>query len=136
MNIKVEIEKTRDGFGLEAHGNWCDIIMPEQTILKKDKYVEIPLGFKTNIPDGYEGHLLPRSSSFRKYGIICANQMGIVDSDYNNEWFAFVLPTKDAVIPKGSRVFQFTICKTMYPDYVFSKLSRKSDRGMSGSSGC
>ena len=64
------------------------------------------------LPEGYEAHILPRSSTFKKYGIIQTNSKGIIDNSYSSdkdEWKMPVLATRDIVIPKGERIAQFRI---------------------------
>lgn len=72
----------------------------------------IPLGVAMEIPKGFEAILAPRSSSYKKYGIIQTNSFGVIDNSYSSdsdEWLMPVLSTKDTVINKGDRICQFRI---------------------------
>jgi dUTP pyrophosphatase len=72
----------------------------------------IPLGVCIQVPNGYEACLLPRSSTFLKWGIIQTNSQGVIDNLYcgnDDEWKLPVLATKAITIPKGTRIAQFRI---------------------------
>lgn len=74
--------------------------------------VLIPLGVCMELPKGYEAVVIPRSSTFKKYGLIQANSEGLIDCSYNSEKDEWKFPgvaTKDAVIAKGERICQFRI---------------------------
>lgn len=91
------------------------------------------------LPDGYEAHIVPRSSTFRKWGIIQTNGIGIIDNTYsgdNDVWMMPVFATRDTVINENDRICQFRIEKTM-GDIEFSIESHldDADRGGFGSTG-
>lgn len=72
----------------------------------------VPLGVCMEIPKGYEAVIVPRSSTFKKYGIIQTNSEGVIDNSFSSEkdeWKFPVLATKDTVIPKGTRIAQFRV---------------------------
>ena len=72
----------------------------------------IPLGICMRMPEGFEGILAPRSSTFLKYGILQSNSIGIIDQAFasdKDEWKMAVLATRDIIIPKGTRIAQFRI---------------------------
>lgn len=72
----------------------------------------VPLGVAMELPDGYEAHIAMRSSSYKNFGIIMANHIGIVDNTYNgdgDQWFANVIALRDTSIKKGERICQFRI---------------------------
>jgi len=105
-----------------------------------EKPILIPLGFSMEIPEGYEGLLLPRSSSFKHFNTIQTNSMGIIDESYkgdNDEWFYPVIGVhKDTYIAKGDKIAQFRIQRSM-PNVTFVEclsLGNK-DRGGHGSTG-
>lgn len=134
----VEIEYLNPDAGIEKHGNWWDIKLPSSNdiFVKAGDYIELPLGIKTLLPKGYEAHVLPRSSTFRKYGLILTNSMGLIDDDYTLEWKAFFYATRYDKIPIGARLVQFTIVPTVeFSVKEVPSLSHYTDRGESGSSG-
>jgi dUTP pyrophosphatase len=134
MTIKV-LEKTEGCFPQEFEiGDWYDLSTAEDIVLKaphakmlhKHKNGEvvdrirdvvfdttlIPLGVAIEVPKGYEAHLLPRSGTFKKWGIIQTNSKGIIDRSFmgdNDEWKLPVLATRAITIPKGTRIAQFRI---------------------------
>lgn len=136
MKIKVKILEKTEGCMPEIFkiGDWIDLRAAQDVKLKapfaatlhqhrNNKEVErkrivdfqysiIPLGVAMQLPEGYEAHLLPRSSTFGKFGILMTNSTGIIDCSYasdKDEWKMPVLATKDTLIPRGERVAQFRI---------------------------
>ena len=76
------------------------------------EFTLIPLGIAMKLPEGYEAIIAPRSSSFKNYGIIQANSIGIIDNSYSgnsDEWMLPVISFKNITINKGDRVCQFRI---------------------------
>lgn len=120
-------------------GDWVDLRAAETIVLKTGEYALIPLGVGMILPEGYEAHILPRSSTPKSFGIICANSMGVIDNSYcgnNDEWKFPAVAIRDTVIEKGSRIAQFRIVKNQ-PNirfYAVSRLRNKS-RGGIGSTG-
>ena len=91
------------------------------------------------LPDGYEAHLAPRSSTYSKYGVIQANSVGVVDNSYcgPSDWWYFpaIALEKDVEIKKGDRICQFRIMeKQPGLKFVEGKMTDK-DRGGFGSTG-
>ena len=127
--ITVDIEGN-----VERHGNWYDIPLPTAASLKAGGYYDIPLNVKTKMPPGYEAHVIARSSTFRKYGVLLANSVGLIDYDYNKPWQAMLYATKDIEIPAGTRLVQFTIAKTLGFSLNHTKVIDEG-RGYSGSTG-
>lgn len=93
-------------------GDWYDVYTNESVFLNAGESTVIRLGFACRLPDGYEGWLLPRSSTFRKYGILITNSMGIIDNAYqgdSDEWGLAVYATRAVAIPSGTRIAQMRI---------------------------
>ena len=91
------------------------------------------------LPDEYEAHVLPRSSTFKNYGVICPNSMGVIDNSYSgdgDEWHFLVYATRDTKIMKNDRVCQFRIVRNQ-PSirFVFVEKLRNISRGGIGSTG-
>lgn len=100
----------------EEHGDWIDLKLAEDINVKKGEYYEASLGLAAKIPVGYEAHLEPRSSSYKRYHILMANEMGIVDNSYSgNEdiWHFPLYATEDTTIAKGTRIAQFRLMPNM-----------------------
>lgn len=124
---------------IEGKSDWIDLRANETIHLQKDKHYLIPLGIAMQLPKGYEALIAPRSSSFKKWGIIQTNTPGIVDETYcgpNDQWFMSVYATKNTVIEKFDRVCQFRIIKHQ-PHLMFeeSNLVSNENRGGHGSTG-
>lgn len=120
-------------------GDWIDLRAAETVRLKVGDFALISLGVSMKLPDGYEAHIVPRSSTFRKWGIIQTNGIGIIDNTYsgdNDVWMMPVFATRDTVINENDRICQFRIEKTM-GDIEFSIESHldDTDRGGFGSTG-
>ena len=96
-------------------------------------------GIAMEIPEGYEAHIVPRSSTFKNFGIIQANSMGIVDESYcgPNDWFYFpAIALRDTEIHVNDRICQFRIQKHQ-PKIEFEEVESLGNeaRGGFGSTG-
>lgn len=72
----------------------------------------IPLGVAMKLPKGFEAVVVPRSSLFKKKGLILSNSFGVIDNSYNgndDEWGFPAIALQDTFIPVGSRICQFRI---------------------------
>lgn len=76
----------------EAHGEWIDLCTAEDTTLSFLEYKIISLGISIEIPAGYYAHIVPRSSTFGKWGILLANSMGVIENDYCGDGDVWGLP--------------------------------------------
>ena len=107
--------------------------------MKAGEFKMIPLGVAMELPSGYEALLAPRSSTFKKYGIILANSIGIIDESYkgdNDEWNFLAYALRDTVIPKNERICQFRIIPHQ-PLILLQEVEHlgNADRGGIGSTG-
>jgi dUTP pyrophosphatase len=97
-------------------GDWIDLRAAEDVELKQGEQKLIRLGVAMSLPSQYEGHLLPRSSTLDKFGIVMGNSKGIVDESYrgnDDEWKFNALAVRDTKIAKGDRIAQFRIVEKM-----------------------
>lgn len=120
-------------------GDWIDLRAAENIELKAGDFKLIPLGVAMQLPAGYEAHIVPRSSTFKNYGIIQTNSVGIIDESYcgdNDQWMMPVYATRDVVINKNNRICQFRIMKKM-SEVEFETVEKlgNSNRGGFGSTG-
>lgn len=128
----VKIEKI-------AVGDWIDLRAAEDVTLKAGEKAIISLGVSMKLPDGYEAHILPRSSTFKKWGIIQTNHMGVIDNSYsgnNDIWGMPVRAMEDTEIKVNDRICQFRIMKKQ-PELEFVEVDHLdgADRGGFGSTG-
>ena len=120
-------------------GDWIDLRSAEDVELKQGEFKLIPLGIAMELPKGYEAHVVPRSSTFKKWGIIQTNHMGVIDESYcgdDDQWFMAVYATRDIKIEKGDRICHFRIAEKM-PKIKFETVEvlGNKNRGGCGSTG-
>lgn len=120
-------------------GDWVDLKSAETVSLKANEYKLISLGVSMKLPNGYEAHIVPRSSTFKNFGIIQTNHCGIIDNSYsgtNDIWRFPAYALRDAVINEGDRICQFRIVEKM-PNIKFVEVDVLDDidRGGFGSTG-
>lgn len=97
-------------------GDWIDLRSAIDISLKKGDFALIPLGVGMVLPDGYEAHIVPRSSTFKNWKIIQTNSVGIIDNSYsgeNDQWMMPVYAVEDTEIKKNDRICQFRILEKM-----------------------
>lgn len=119
-------------------GDWIDLYAAETVTLQKGEQKLIHLGVAMKLPDGYEAHLVPRSSTYKKWGIIQANHVGIIDNSYsgpNDWWMMSVIAMRDTVINKGDKICQFRIVERQPPLIFEEGKMEGEDRGGFGSTG-
>lgn len=140
---KIKIKYFTDIIPLEFIGgeksDWIDLRCAEDIELKQGEYKLLRLGVGMQLPEGYEAHVAPRSSTFKNFGIICANSFGIIDNSYcgdKDEWKFPAIAMRDTVIHKNDRICQFRIMKKQ-PEITFKEVDHlsKVSRGGIGSSG-
>lgn len=124
---------------IDGKSDWIDLRSAETVELKKGEFKLIPLGVAMTLPKGYEAHVVPRSSTFKNFGITQTNCMGIIDESYcgpNDQWFMPVRADRDTVINVNDRICQFRIMEHQ-PKIEFreSTLEDNLDRGGHGSTG-
>ena len=143
MNEKltVKIKYHSDILPIEAlpNGDWIDLRSAEDVEMKAGESRIISLGVSMKLPEGYEAHVVPRSSTCKKWGIIQANHMGVIDNSYcgNNDIWKFpAIAIRDTVIYKNDRICQFRIEKKQ-PKFSFETVDYldNPDRGGFGSTG-
>lgn len=130
-----EIEKIKPS----DKGDWIDLRAAEDVDLWSGDFKVISLGVSMKLPDGYEAHIVPRSSTFKNWGILQTNGMGIIDNSYsgdNDVWGMPVYATRNTSIRKGDRICQFRIVEKMQkPAIIEVERLGGADRGGFGSTG-
>lgn len=116
LNIKINYHKNLfpELQPLEKNGNFYDLRSAQNINLIKDKHTLIPLGISVQLPEGYYAKVVARSSSFKNFGFILANAVGIIDTGYagpDDLWFLSVIPSRDCEIHVNDRIAQFTISR-------------------------
>lgn len=123
---------------VEGKSDWIDLAAAETVVLKAGEFRLIHLGVAMKLPEGFEAHLAPRSSTFKNFGILQTNSVGVVDSSYcgaEDWWKMPVYATRDVTIEKGSRIAQFRIMENQ-PKIQFEETELENkNRGGFGSTG-
>ena len=112
IRIKYFTDKIEKLDYIAGKSDWIDLRAAEEVELKKGEFALIPLGVAMELPRGYEAHVVPRSSTFKNFGIIQTNHMGVIDETYcgdNDQWFFPAYALRDTVIHTGDRICQFRI---------------------------
>lgn len=122
-----------------SKGDWIDLRLAETVTLKKGEYQLLSLGVSIKLPKGYEALVAPRSSTFKNYGVIMANSIGIIDETYcgtNDIWRFPALATRDITIPADTRIAQFRIIKHQPKiEFIIADKLSNSNRCGIGSTG-
>ena len=139
IKIKYFTDKIDKLTYIDGKSDWIDLRAAEDVTLKKGEFKLIPLGVAMELPEGYEAHVVPRSSTFKNFGIIQTNHQGVIDCSYcgdNDQWFMPVLAMRDTQIHVNNRICQFRIMENQ-PKLVFDEVERfgNTDRGGHGSTG-
>lgn len=140
LELKVKyFSKEIEKLTREKVGDWIDLRAAETVELRAGEFKLIPLGVGMILPEGYEAHIVPRSSTFKTWGIIQTNHMGVIDNSYsgdNDQWRFPAYATRDTVIKKGDRICQFRIVENQ-PDFDIVEVEKLNDssRGGFGSTG-
>lgn len=114
--------------------DWIDLRASETVELKTGDFKLIPLGIAMELPAGYEAHVVPRSSTFKNYGILQTNSCGVIDGSYCGDqdmWKMPVYATRDTVIYKNDRICQFRIVENQ-PEILFEEKASLSNENRGG----
>ncbi|MCM1136833.1 MAG: deoxyuridine 5'-triphosphate nucleotidohydrolase [Clostridium sp.] len=139
IEIKYFTDKIEKLTYIDGKSDWIDLRAAEDVSLKKGEYRLISLGVAMKLPKGYEAHIVPRSSTFKNFGIIQTNHQGVVDGSYcgdNDQWFMPVYAMRDTHISCNDRICQFRIVENQ-PKILFREVDSLDgqDRGGFGSTG-
>lgn len=139
IKIKYFTDKIEKLTYIDGKSDWIDLRAAESVDLKKGEFKLIPLGVAMELPKGYEAHIVPRSSTFKNFGIIQTNHQGVIDSSYcgdNDEWKMPVYAMRDTHIEVNDRICQFRIMENQ-PKIQFEEVKALTgvDRGGFGTTG-
>ena len=139
MRIEIYYHSDIERISLRENGDWLDLRAAEAVEFHAGEHKLISLGVSLRLPAGYEAHVVPRSSTFKHWGLLQTNSPGIIDESYcglQDIWFFSALATRDTKVEKNDRICQFRLFKKMPPLEIceVSHLSGAS-RGGYGSSG-
>lgn len=147
MKIKIKyftdkidkLEYIESSHSERGKSDWIDLRAAEDVELKAHEFKLIPLGVAMELPEGYEAHVVPRSSTYKNFGLIQTNHMGVIDCSYcgdNDQWFVPVYALRDTKIAVNDRICQFRIIENQ-PKLIFEEVSQlnQENRGGFGSTG-
>jgi len=131
-----DIEKLRY---IGGNSDWIDLRAAEDVTMKKGEFRLIRLGVAMELPQGYEAHVVPRSSTYKNFGLIQTNHMGVIDESYKgdaDEWKWPALAMRDTEVHAGDRLCQFRIMKHQpHINFIEVQTLENEDRGGFGTSG-
>lgn len=139
-NIKIKyFDNEIDKISKIENGDWIDLRAAETISFKKGEFKLIPLGIGMILPEGYEAHVVPRSSTYKNFKIIQTNHQGVIDESYcgdNDQWMFPAYALEDTTIKKNERICQFRIMQKQ-PEINFITVDglNKNNRGGFGSTG-
>ena len=139
MNLEIRYFEGATPLKINPLGNMIDVYANKDVFIPYMGQALVPLGFAMKLPLGHIAKLLPRSSTFKTWGVIQTNHVGIIDETYcgdNDQWYFPAIALKDTVIHKNDRICQFEIQK-IQPDIEFIEVEslNNEDRGGIGSTG-
>ena len=139
ITIKYFTDKIEKLTYIDGKSDWIDLRAAEDVALKAGEFKLIPLGVAMKLPQGYEAHVVPRSSTFKNFGIIQTNHCGIIDESYcgdNDQWYFPAYALRDTEIHVNDRICQFRIMEHQ-PTIQFEETEKLTgaDRGGIGSTG-
>lgn len=139
--MRIKIKYIRDVLPPKAtaNGDWTDLRAGVDVDIPANTYTAIPLGVAMQLPAGYEAVVAPRSSTFKRWGLLPAGGIGIIDESYcgdNDEWHFLCYATRDTHVGKNDRICQFRVFKHQ-PTIMFEAVESLNapDRGGIGSTG-
>lgn len=139
IKIKYFTDKIDKLAYIDGKSDWIDLRASEEVTLKQGEFALVPLGVAMELPKGYEAHIVPRSSTYKNFGVIQANHCGVVDGSYCGDkdmWRMPVIAMRDTQIHVNDRICQFRIMKNQ-PEILFEEVEHLEgkDRGGFGTTG-
>ena len=139
LKIKYHTDAIEKLAYIDGKSDWIDLRAARRYELKKGDWQLIDLGVSIALPEGYEAHVVPRSSTYRTWGLLQTNSCGVIDNTYSGDgdvWMVPMLATRDTVVEAGDRICQFRIMKNQ-PQIVFNEVEHLdgTNRGGFGTTG-
>ncbi len=124
---------------IDGKSDWIDLRAAEDVEFKAGEFKLVCLGVSMQLPSGYEAHVVPRSSTFKNYGLIQTNSCGVIDQSYcgtGDVWHWPAYATRDTVVHANDRICQFRIVENQ-PRIIFEEADSLGgeNRGGFGSTG-
>lgn len=141
MDVKVKYftDKIEKLCYIDGKSDWIDLRAAEDVVMKAGEWKLIPLGIAIELPEGYEAHVVPRSSTYKNFGVIQTNSMGVIDASYcgdDDQWFWPAYALRDTEIHVNDRICQFRIMENQpHIDFLEVDHLDGENRGGFGSTG-
>lgn len=137
--IKIKYWPGSPHLEVNPNGAWIDLYTYVDITLQPGDFALIPLGVAMKLPEGYEANFVPRSSTFKRWGVLQTNHYSVIDPSYCGDedmWLYPVYATRAVTIPKGTRLCQFRI-NQVQPQIIFDEVVSlgEESRGGIGTSG-
>lgn len=137
--IKIKYFEGSQEISKIEKGDWIDLRANKTITYSPNEFHLVPLGVAMELPKGYEAHIAPRGSTFKNYGVIQTNSVGVVDETYrgdNDQWFMPIYSLREGKINQGDRICQFRIVKKMTTiKFIKKEKLEGKNRGGHGSTG-
>lgn len=155
--IKIKYFEGATKLKINPKGNCIDVYAREDIFIPQFEMKLVPLGFAMELPKGKIARLFPRSSTFKTWGVIQVNSVGIIDESYcgdNDEWkepLLCIQPKDEKLIGdngivktyqrgtwirQGDKIAQFEIVDAMImPEFEEVEYLNNKDRNGFGSTG-
>ncbi len=138
IRLKIRVN-THGGELPVSYGDYTDLYTAEEVTLEPMEFKMISLGISMELPEGYYAEVVPRSSTPKKWGVIQANSVGIIDHEYCGDediWRFPALAFRHTTIPKGTRICQFRLVrKAPWIHFEEVEFLGNQNRGGFGSTG-
>lgn len=139
MDIIVRYKSDITPLETIKQGDWIDLRTAEDVTMEPGEYKLIKLGVCIKLPEGYEAIIAPRSSTYKNFGIIMTNSIGVIDESYcgdDDEWRFPAFACETTIIPKNTRICQFRIIEHQPKlNFVTVDKMESENRGGLGSTG-
>jgi len=114
--------------------DWIDLRAAQEVHMKAGDFTLIDLGVSVELPQGYEMIIAARSSTFKTYGLIQTNAIGVVDESYCSDedhlrWPCYA--TRDTVVHVNDRICQFRIIEHQ-PKIIFEEVETLGNKARGG----
>ena len=139
LYVRVKYHSNGKKLEQKEKSDWIDLYVAQEYHLFAGEREYIDLGVSIELPQGYEAYIVPRSSTFKKYGLLQTNSVAIIDNAYcgdDDVWKLPVYATREVWVPEGARICQFRIQKQQ-PKLQFVEVESLGNiaRGGFGSTG-
>ena len=139
--VQMRIKRLPHGKTLPAYAtkgsaglDLCAAIEAPITVAARER-AKLPTGFIIEVPEGFEGQVVPRSGLAAKAGISLTNCVGTIDSDYRGELQVLIINHSDTpyTFEPGERIAQLVLIPIPKVEVIeVDDLGELTERGVGG----